>query len=221
MSIQIKMPALSPTMEEGTLAKWLVKEGDSVKSGDIMAEIETDKATMEFEAVDEGTIGKILIPEGTDNVKVGTVIATLNGEGEGAGAAPAGQRAGQGRKSRRERSDPGRARDRAGKGADRTRTAGREGPAPRTRGSRGHRAGEDDAARGAARCDGGGDACRRPRLRDGRGSRAISGRLQGYPGAARRVRRPAGDRYADHRIWLCRRRHGRGDGRTSGRSSSS
>ena len=82
MATDIKMPALSPTMEEGTLAKWLVKEGDTVKSGDIMAEIETDKATMEFEAVDEGTIGKILIAEGTDNVKVGTVIATLDAEGE-------------------------------------------------------------------------------------------------------------------------------------------
>jgi pyruvate dehydrogenase E2 component (dihydrolipoamide acetyltransferase) len=87
MPIEIKMPALSPTMEEGTLAKWLVKEGDSVKSGDLMAEIETDKATMEFEAVDEGVIGKILIAEGTDNVKVGTVIATLTQEGEGADAA--------------------------------------------------------------------------------------------------------------------------------------
>jgi pyruvate dehydrogenase E1 component beta subunit len=93
MPIEIKMPALSPTMEEGTLAKWLVKEGDTVKSGDIMAEIETDKATMEFEAVDEGTIAKILIAEGTDNVKVGTVIATLAAEGEDASssdtAAPA------------------------------------------------------------------------------------------------------------------------------------
>jgi pyruvate dehydrogenase E1 component beta subunit len=88
MGLEIKMPALSPTMEEGTLAKWLVKEGDTVKSGDIMAEIETDKATMEFEAVDEGTIEKILITEGTDNVKVGTVIAILSGEGEVA-AAPA------------------------------------------------------------------------------------------------------------------------------------
>ncbi|WEK01080.1 MAG: pyruvate dehydrogenase complex E1 component subunit beta [Candidatus Sphingomonas phytovorans] len=87
MAIEIKMPALSPTMEEGTLAKWLVKEGDTVKSGDIMAEIETDKATMEFEAVDEGTIGKILVAEGTDNVKVGTVIAVLSAEGEE--AAPA------------------------------------------------------------------------------------------------------------------------------------
>ena len=90
MAIDIKMPALSPTMEEGTLAKWLVKEGDTVKSGDIMAEIETDKATMEFEAVDEGTVGKILVVEGTDNVKVGTVIMQLQGEGEEAGAAPAG-----------------------------------------------------------------------------------------------------------------------------------
>ena len=84
MAIEIKMPALSPTMEEGTLAKWLVKEGDTVKSGDIMAEIETDKATMEFEAVDEGTIGKIVIAEGTDNVKVGDVIAVLLEEGESA-----------------------------------------------------------------------------------------------------------------------------------------
>ncbi len=89
MAIEIKMPALSPTMEEGTLAKWLVKEGDTVKSGDIMAEIETDKATMEFEAVDEGTIGQIMIAEGTDNVKVGTVIATLLEEGESADAKPA------------------------------------------------------------------------------------------------------------------------------------
>ncbi len=80
MAIEIKMPALSPTMEEGTLAKWLVKAGDSVKSGDILAEIETDKATMEFEAVDEGVVGEILVAEGTDGVKVGTVIATMLGE---------------------------------------------------------------------------------------------------------------------------------------------
>ena len=82
MGIELKMPALSPTMEEGTLAKWLVKEGDAVKSGDILAEIETDKATMEFEAVDEGVIGQILIAEGTEGVKVGTVIAVISGEGE-------------------------------------------------------------------------------------------------------------------------------------------
>ncbi|MGN6357467.1 MAG: pyruvate dehydrogenase complex dihydrolipoamide acetyltransferase [Novosphingobium sp.] len=84
MPIEIKMPALSPTMEQGTLAKWLVKEGDEVKSGDILAEIETDKATMEFEAVDEGTITAIAVPEGTEGVKVGTVIATIAGEDEDA-----------------------------------------------------------------------------------------------------------------------------------------
>ncbi len=85
MPIDILMPALSPTMEEGKLAKWLKKEGDAVKSGDVIAEIETDKATMEFEAVDEGTLGRILVPEGTENVKVNTPIASLLGEGESAG----------------------------------------------------------------------------------------------------------------------------------------
>lgn len=84
MAVEIKMPALSPTMEEGTLAKWLVKEGDVVKSGDIMAEIETDKATMEVEATDEGTLGKILIPEGTADVAVNTPIATILADGESA-----------------------------------------------------------------------------------------------------------------------------------------
>jgi pyruvate dehydrogenase E1 component beta subunit len=82
MSIEILMPALSPTMEEGKLAKWLVKEGDTVKSGDILAEIETDKATMEFEAVDEGKIGKLLVAEGTEGVKVNAPIATLLGDNE-------------------------------------------------------------------------------------------------------------------------------------------
>jgi pyruvate dehydrogenase E2 component (dihydrolipoamide acetyltransferase) len=90
MPIEIKMPALSPTMEEGTLAKWLVKAGDSVKSGDLLAEIETDKATMEFEAVDEGVIASIAVAEGTDGVKVGTVIATLMEEGEEASPSPQG-----------------------------------------------------------------------------------------------------------------------------------
>src|SRR5579862_3938332 len=85
MSIEILMPALSPTMEEGKLAKWLVKEGDEVHSGDILAEIETDKATMEFEAVDEGKIGKILVPEGTEGVKVNQPIAELLVEGENPG----------------------------------------------------------------------------------------------------------------------------------------
>ena len=110
MPIELKMPALSPTMEEGTLAKWLVKEGDEVKSGDILAEIETDKATMEFEAVDEGKIAKILVPEGTDGVKVGAPIAIMAGEGEDASAAssappPCGEgqpsEAGQGEGARR------------------------------------------------------------------------------------------------------------------------
>src|ERR1700675_2216432 len=94
MPINILMPALSPTMEKGNLAKWLKKEGDKVKSGDVIAEIETDKATMEVEAVDEGTIAKILVPEGTQDVAVNDVIAVLAGDGEdvkvaGAGAASA------------------------------------------------------------------------------------------------------------------------------------
>src|SRR6201992_2891876 len=89
MSTEILMPALSPTMEEGKLARWLVKEGDTVKSGDILAEIETDKATMEFEAVDEGRIGKILVSEGSEGVKVNSPIATLLADGEDASAAPA------------------------------------------------------------------------------------------------------------------------------------
>ena len=97
MAIELKMPALSPTMEEGTLAKWLVKEGDEISAGDILAEIETDKATMEFEAVDEGTLASIEVEEGTDGVKVGTVIAMLAMEGEdveeAAKAAPSGNAA--------------------------------------------------------------------------------------------------------------------------------
>ena len=95
MPINLQMPALSPTMEEGTLSKWLVKEGDSVSSGDLLAEIETDKATMEFEAIDEGVIAKIVVAEGTENVKVGAVIAIIAEEGEDAGdiEAPAASKA--------------------------------------------------------------------------------------------------------------------------------
>ncbi|RAK61154.1 pyruvate dehydrogenase complex dihydrolipoamide acetyltransferase [Phenylobacterium hankyongense] len=89
MSIDVLMPALSPTMEEGTLAKWHVKQGDQVRSGDVIAEIETDKATMEVEAVDEGTIEAILVPEGSEGVKVNTPIARLSGEGDTAAPAPA------------------------------------------------------------------------------------------------------------------------------------
>src|SRR5438046_9271737 len=90
MPINILMPALSPTMEKGNLAKWLKKEGDKVKSGDVIAEIETDKATMEVEAVDEGTIAKILVPEGTQDVPVNDVIAVLAGDGEDVKAAASG-----------------------------------------------------------------------------------------------------------------------------------
>ena len=87
MAIELKMPALSPTMEEGTLARWLKSEGDEIAPGDIIAEIETDKATMEFEAIDEGTLTRIMVPEGTENVAVGTIIAMMAGEGEEAGEA--------------------------------------------------------------------------------------------------------------------------------------
>ena len=84
MAIEIKMPALSPTMEEGTLAKWLVADGDEVRSGDVIAEIETDKATMEVEAIEDGKIGQILVPAGTQHVKVNAVIAMLLEDGESA-----------------------------------------------------------------------------------------------------------------------------------------
>ena len=85
MATQVLMPALSPTMEKGNLAKWIKHEGDKVKSGDVIAEIETDKATMEVEAVDEGTLGKILVPEGTENVAVNQLIAMILADGEDAG----------------------------------------------------------------------------------------------------------------------------------------
>ena len=88
MAIELKMPALSPTMEQGNLARWLKAEGDVISSGDILAEIETDKATMEFEAVDEGVLTKIMVPAGSEDVAVGTVIALIAGEGEDT-AAPA------------------------------------------------------------------------------------------------------------------------------------
>jgi pyruvate dehydrogenase E1 component beta subunit len=106
MPVELKMPALSPTMEEGTLAKWLVKEGDEVKSGDILAEIETDKATMEFEAVDEGKIARILVPEGTDGVKVGQPIAILTGDGEGIPFPRRGEGQGDGAQSSSDKSGP-------------------------------------------------------------------------------------------------------------------
>ncbi len=153
MGIELKMPALSPTMEEGTLARWLKKEGDEVSSGDIIAEIETDKATMEFEAVDEGVIEKILVPEGTENVKVGTVIATIAGDGDASAAASA---------ATPEASAAGKA------GC----TSGRRSIDPRR--NKFHR---DYSARSLARRDGGRNAPRRPGLRNGRGSRGVPGCL--------------------------------------------
>ena len=127
MPIELKMPALSPTMEEGTLAKWLVKEGDDVKSGDILAEIETDKATMEFEAVDEGKIAKILVPEGTDGVKVGQPIALLAGDGEAVSEASASSAGAQRAQALADTEEPkvSRARFAAGRRRRRRRTCSR------------------------------------------------------------------------------------------------
>ncbi len=150
MPINLQMPALSPTMEEGTLAKWLVKEGDSVSSGDLLAEIETDKATMEFEAIDEGVIAKIVVPEGTENVKVGAVIAIIAEEGEepgdieapseSAGMADAGKPA----KTEDRRGDDRRQEDKGGdadggdkrEGERRDAATGSAGPAPEVDGDR-------------------------------------------------------------------------------------
>ena len=132
MPINILMPALSPTMEKGNLAKWLKKEGDKVKSGDVIAEIETDKATMEVEAVDEGTIAKILVPEGTQDVPVNDIIAVLAGDGEDVKAAGAGaasrrrkpRRSAAPRKRRRHRRQPPRPRQSRSTGRRGCRAAG-------------------------------------------------------------------------------------------------
>ncbi len=197
MPIQVLMPALSPTMEKGNLAKWHKKEGDAVKSGDVIAEIETDKATMEVEAVDEGTLGKILVPEGTNDVAVNTPIAMILARGRGrlridrrrrrgAPAEDAGHRAAR---QSRTTGAAGESHARAGDAADRctaaAASAARAGPSGR------HRNGHHDRARGVARRHGGRDAPRQDRLRHGRGGRGISGRLQGDPGPAAGVRRRA------------------------------
>ena len=192
MPIQVLMPALSPTMEKGNLAKWLKKEGETIKSGDVIAEIETDKATMEVEATDEGTLGKILIPEGTADVAVNTPIATILADGEsaadlGKAAAPAKQekrRARAGRRSQgRSAASQGRGRRQGASGAGRRRRA-------RSGSARGHRDGDHDHPRSAARRDGRGDAARPRRLRDGRRGRGISGRLQGHARACCRNSAP-------------------------------
>jgi pyruvate/2-oxoglutarate dehydrogenase complex dihydrolipoamide acyltransferase (E2) component len=156
MPIDILMPALSPTMEEGTLSKWLKNEGDSVAAGDVIAEIETDKATMEVEAVDEGVIGKILVPAGTENVKVNAVIAVLLEEGESASDI------GKSAKRRNRRLSPPRIQRRSGGqvrgfglgsgSTRRQRRRLRSGYPGR------HRDGADDGARSAARRDGRGNA---------------------------------------------------------------
>ena len=225
MAIELKMPALSPTMEEGTLAKWLVKEGDDVKSGDILAEIETDKATMEFEAVDEGKIAKILVPEGTDGVKVGTADRSARWRWRAGGRT--GCRASRRHQeqpkpaSTEEPSIPAAASQQDEADADAARLRDRRArprrrccrDPRRPRSARRHAAGQHDRARRAARRDGGGDAARRAGLRDGRGGRRVSGRLQGHAEPAAGIRRQARRRHADHRIWLCRARHWRGDGR--------
>ena len=213
MPIQVLMPALSPTMEKGNLAKWLKKEGETIKSGDVIAEIETDKATMEVEATDEGTLGKILIPEGTADVAVNTPIATILADGESAadlGKAPA--TAAQRAKEVEESPSP------VGQAARPTNSAPsiavRAGRRQRARSgsARRHRDDHPDHPRSAARRHGRGDAARRRRLHHGRGGRRISGRLQGHAGLAAGVRRAARDRYADHRARLCRRRRRCGDG---------
>ena len=188
MPIEILMPALSPTMEEGKLAKWLMKEGDAVKSGDIIAEIETDKATMEVEAVDEGTLGKILVPEGTEGVAVNTPIAHDPGRGRGrrrAEAPPAPPAASRASRPRRSRSADSPRRQRRRR---RTRRAVQAAADPDIPGR--HRDGHDDRARSAARRHGRGDAPRRRRVPDGRGGRRISGRLQGHARACCRSSAP-------------------------------
>ncbi len=209
MPIEILMPALSPTMEEGNLSKWLKNEGDKVVAGDVIAEIETDKATMEVEAVDEGTIAKIVVPAGTEGVKVNAVIAVLavDGEdvdkaGEGIGEEPAKAEA---------------AGASACGGQERGRSTCRGGAEDRSRRRSGHsgrhRDGLDHGARSAARRHGRGNAPRRRCLRHGRGGRRVPGRLQDHARAAAGVRAAPRRRYADHRARLCRRRRRCGDGR--------
>ena len=215
MPIQVLMPALSPTMEKGNLAKWLKKEGEPIKSGDVIAEIETDKATMEVEATDEGTLGKILIPEGTADVAVNTPIATILADGESAAdlgkapAPPAEQKAAESAPpaaAKAEAPQPQSPLDKA-PAAPHGRRRARSGSARR------HRDDHADHPRGAARRHGRGDAPRPRCLHHGRGGRGISGRLQGHAGPAAGIRRQARDRHADHRARLCRRRRRRGDGR--------
>ena len=216
MPIQVLMPALSPTMEKGNLAKWLKKEGETIKSGDVIAEIETDKATMEVEATDEGTLGKILIPEGTADVAVNTPIATILADGESAadlGKAHAAAAGAHGRRPSRgiARSPKGEAQadDRASKAPAAPAAAVAE-PDPEVP------AGTEmitQTIREALR-----DAMAEEMRRDadvflmGEEVAEYQGAYKVTPGAAAGIRRQARDRYADHRARLCRRRRRRGDG---------
>ena len=190
MPINILMPALSPTMEVGNLAKWLVKEGDTVAAGDVIAEIETDKATMEVEAVDEGTVAKLVVPEGAADVPVNKVIAMLAGEGEDAsrGAPPPRPRS----KRRRPKAEGG--------AAERAASTLRRRPKPRLEG-RGCCESLRQRRRQGQR--------RRPRLRLAAGP-AAGRREQARPGGADRLRPARAHRAARHRGGAEeRRRHGR------------
>ncbi len=198
MATEILMPALSPTMTEGKIARWLKSEGEAVRAGDVLAEIETDKATMEVEAIDEGVLAKIVIPEGTEHVAVNTPIARDRRKRRGRG---------RGRARPRDRPKPARNRRAEARPPD---DSGRRSAAPRQRAAvrariyrQDH---DDDRARGAARCDGRGDAARRYGLPARRGGRRIPGRLQGQPGSAAGIRAAPRHRYADHRAGLCRAR---------------
>ena len=205
MSIPVLMPALSPTMTEGKLAKWHVKVGDAVKAGQVICEIETDKATMEVEAVDEGTVAQILVEEGTEGVAVNTPICILAAEGESVGRRREGgarRRARRGRKPR-----PPRPRRPATEKATPKAAAPAQLLPRRRRAAEPEWTGKTDhmTVREALR-----DAMaeemrtRRAGLPDGRGGRAVPGRLQGEPGPAGGVRRQASDRHADHRARLHR-----------------
>ena len=220
MPIDILMPALSPTMEEGKLAKWLKKEGDAVKSGDVIAEIETDKATMEVEAVDEGTLAKILVAEGTEDVKVNTPIAVLARRGRGRVGGQS--RAGQGRAA------PPKSRER--RSAAESRAAGRAS-AEAGAGAPPRRAARPAAMRRSRRCPAGTEMVTmtvREALRDamaeemrrdddvflmGEEVAEYQGAYKVSQGLLRGVRRRARHRHADHRARLRRPRRRRGASR--------
>ncbi len=195
MPVEVLMPALSPTMTEGKIARWLKKPGDAVRAGDVLAEIETDKATMEMEAVDEGTLARILVPEGSENVAVNLPIAVIASEGENVDAAaksaPAAPRPAS--------PAPAAPVEQVAKDAPRPAAApaAAAGKSPRRRRSGMDRpVRHDHRARGAARRHRRGDAARRRRVPAGRGGRRVPGRLQGEPGPAAGIRRAPRHRHA-------------------------